>query len=215
MFNHVMIDIETLGVGTRPVILQIAAVMFSLDGDDGFVAGSNGGDNKYTFSVTLDDLSDQLGNNRDIDPATVCWWLSSRERRAVLSGMMDEFRMPQEGITLEDGLRLLRDWMINTYQELNPDLAAVFVVPGSGRIHNFYVWSKGTDFDIAILREAYAECDIKTPWEYNFVRDLRTFAEFAPSRSPNMPTIPSTPDQHDALSDACRQAAMVYHRLNG
>lgn len=64
-----------------------------------------------------------------------------------------------------------------------------------------FVWCKGTDFDIPILRFAYARAYMITPWKYNNVRDVRTLLSLFPEYK-----IPEEMKPHKALGDAKNQA---------
>lgn len=63
MPTHLMIDLETLAVSPRSVVLSLGAVKFNPYSDDM-------GDTLY-FKLDLDD-QDRL--NREIDPNTLDWW---------------------------------------------------------------------------------------------------------------------------------------------
>lgn len=63
------------------------------------------------------------------------------------------------------------------------------------------IWCKGTDFDVQILANAFAEHGMEVPWKYNAVRDFRTVKKLFPVNiGPN-----ATP--HNALADALHQSA--------
>lgn len=63
MAKHLMIDMETLAVSPRAVVLSLGAVHFNPWG--------NGYGDKIYFKIDLDD-QDKLG--REIDPNTIEWW---------------------------------------------------------------------------------------------------------------------------------------------
>lgn len=42
------------------------------------------------------------------------------------------------------------------------------------------VWSNGVRFDIALLEDAYAACELDVPWNFRNERDVRTLVSFAP-----------------------------------
>ena len=92
---------------------------------------------------------------------------------------------PDYGITsLTDALRFLREYLLrHTTKPI--------------------IWCKGTDFDTAILANAYRQAGTDTPWKYNDVRDFRTvkklFADSLVVLEPNL-------NPHNALADAVHQA---------
>ena len=63
------------------------------------------------------------------------------------------------------------------------------------------IWARGTDFDIPLLTNLFAQYDLAVPWKYNQVRDLRTISKLFPNI---VPTANNNP--HNALSDALCQA---------
>ncbi len=75
-FNHIMIDIETLGVSEDAVILAIAACNFNMNGEVGSSFFSKVG------------LEDNLVHGRKIDADTLRWWSKQRNdlRTILLSG---------------------------------------------------------------------------------------------------------------------------------
>lgn len=72
------------------------------------------------------------------------------------------------------------------------------------------IWCKGTDFDVAILTNAYEQMYLPVPWKYNNIRDCRTvfkIAEWEPEKA-----------NHSALDDATKQAyglRQALYKLNG
>lgn len=68
------------------------------------------------------------------------------------------------------------------------------------------IWCKGTDFDVAILTNAYGQLHLPIPWKYNNIRDCRTvfkIAEWKPRKA-----------AHNALQDAKDQADDLLGALN-
>ena len=69
------------------------------------------------------------------------------------------------------------------------------------------IWCKGTDFDTAILANAYRQFGEPTPWRYNDVRDFRTIKKMFEE---SMITARPNPNPHNALADAVYQAEQLY-----
>lgn len=88
--TQVMVDLETLGVGYRPVITSIGACTFTIE--DGL--------GRYTFQRTICIKSAQeIGLN--IEAGTLQWWLKqSSEARTELAGKTD----------IEEALRDFAQW---------------------------------------------------------------------------------------------------------
>ena len=72
------------------------------------------------------------------------------------------------------------------------------------------IWGNGSDFDISILGEAYKRCDIKIPWNFWLVRDLRTILDVGNVR---MCDLPQT-KLHHALYDCYRQIVGLQRSLS-
>ena len=87
VFDHLMIDIETLGKSNQAVITSIAAVQFNM----------GTGETGEEFHVHID--PSMQGTNK-IDGSTVLWWLqqSQEARDRLVNGIKDH------GVTLSDAL---------------------------------------------------------------------------------------------------------------
>ena len=75
------------------------------------------------------------------------------------------------------------------------------------------VWANGTDFDLAILRNAFEQAGVQCPWAYYKGRDYRTICKLIPHSMLNElriePTIPN-----NALADAIAQALTLQAVMN-
>jgi exodeoxyribonuclease VIII len=87
MSKHLMVDLETLAVSPRSVVLSLGAVHFD-------PRGSDINDSIY-FKISIDD-QDQL--NREIDPKTIDWW--SKQDPAI----MEEAFSVDNRISLNDAM---------------------------------------------------------------------------------------------------------------
>ena len=87
MAKHLMIDMETLAVSPRAVVLSLGAVHFS--------PHSNGVQDSIYFKIDLDE-QDSLG--REIDPNTIEWW--SKQDPVI----MDEAFSPNDRIPLKEAM---------------------------------------------------------------------------------------------------------------
>lgn len=89
--NHVMVDLEILGLTPDSAILSIGAVRFDLNGQIG--------DTFHSFIA----LSSNKDYNRNIDINTIEWWMTQPEevRRRVFNG---------EGRSLSGVLDRFADW---------------------------------------------------------------------------------------------------------
>jgi len=91
--RNVMIDLETMGTGTRAAIVAIGAVDFE--------PGRPEIGREFYRRI---DLVDAVKAGLVIDPETVIWWLSQSNTARVEITRGDR-------CSLGDGLRLLREWL--------------------------------------------------------------------------------------------------------
>lgn len=121
-----------------------------------------------------------------MDASTVLWWLQqSEEARA-------EFK--EKGAQIHDALHDFQLWMDSLHID----------------IKERKVWGNGATFDNVILRSAYNNCSMKTPWEYFGDRCYRTVKNMYPHIK-----MERTGTHHNALDDAKSQAVHLMAMLNG
>lgn len=154
-FGSVMIDLETLSTHTDAAIIEIGAVEF----------------NKYTgevgekFNVIIDP-KEWCKNDRHVDGETIQWWFNqSNEARKRFTNKENEY------ITLNQALWKLR-YFIMDCDTVDDD-------------KNVVVWGNGATMDISILESAFNYFDIKVPWKYWSVNDVRTIVDLNPSIKKN------------------------------
>lgn len=87
MAKHLMVDLETMAVTPRAVVLSLGAVHFDPYG--------NGYTDKLYFRIDLDD-QDKL--NREIDPNTLDWW--SKQDPTI----MEEAFSPNDRVPLAEAI---------------------------------------------------------------------------------------------------------------
>lgn len=71
------------------------------------------------------------------------------------------------------------------------------------------IWAKSPSFDCVILRTAFEQCSLDTPWKYWHERDIRTLEALFPA----LKEIPFEGVQHHALHDAKHEARQVIEGL--
>lgn len=124
-----------------------------------------------TFYCTID-LSDSVKNGLTMDPDTVMWWMQqSNDARGA-------FKNPE--YDLAAALDAFETWV--------GDTPAV-------------VWGNGSDFDNAILANAYARVGRAAPWKFGNNRCYRTMKNLFPNIH-----MERTGTYHNALDDARSQA---------
>lgn len=200
----VMIDIETLSLSANAAIIQIAAKPFRLDGNEVILGtDKNGKDVCDEFTIDIDATSCAM-YGFDFDKCTIEWW-----RKNVPAN--EHFKSVHYACCIAFALESFAD-ALTSWKE----------VTGSDEI---VVWSQGSDFDIAVLRNAFRVVfgnEDKLPWKYNNVRDARTyFLEaarlFEPDVEDPYSLIKTDGTKHDALCDcewSIKAVQWAYKRYN-
>lgn len=195
---NIALDIETLSTRPTAAIIAIAAQVFSFTDKSTVFC-----DSATKFTALVNPASCAMkGLHFDMD--TIQWW----------SRQSSEAKSPYEQTTGQDisivkALASLNRWL-NDIRSASP----------SGKI---LIWTQGTDFDIAILRYAFAHVlGYETPWHHDEVRDARTFIHATlglihPEVENPYALIPKNPSwkPHQPLSDVhnliwnVRQVALI------
>lgn len=184
---NVMIDLETLSLSPNAAIIQIATKPFRLDGMD--VEKPNGGSLDAPSLLTDVDATTCAMYNFDFDKGTIEWW---SKNSLANEAFMSRYRCSNSILyALEQLSDAFKHWKDET---------------GTDEI---VVWSQGTDFDIAVIRNAYRKVfgsESSLPWKYTNTRDARTyFLEAAQIFAPNVEKpydlIKTEGTQHHALAD--------------
>jgi hypothetical protein len=180
---HVMIDLETMGVGRQPAIISIGAVAFELD-----------------QRVMIDDPNFHVGVSLlscvmaglDVEPGTAKFWREQSPEAKVavmtvqpclsLGGALDRFSswLGQHGQTREDGPQL---------------------------------WSNGPTSDMLWLQSAYHAAGLPIPWTHRQPRCYRTIVEAAGlAREERARPVVEHDALEDALAQA-KDVISAYRRL--
>lgn len=195
-YLDVMIDLETLSRRPNAAIIQIAAKPFKLDG--GNVKGT--GD---SFHVDVDATSCAM-YGMDFDKDTIDWWSKNKPANEYFKTENVTYRIRKALIYFA---ATLKNWCKQTGAD------------------DIIVWCQGSDFDIAILREAYRRVfgsEEKVPWRYRNVRDARTyFLEaarlYCPDNDDPYKLIKTDGTKHTALADcewSIKAVQWAYEKYN-
>lgn len=137
-----------------------------------------------TFYMIFE-MQDQLDRGRVIQADTLKWWF--RQENAAQKVFHDQAKNPT--------------MILNTF--------ATWLKTVSPNSKELKVWGNGSTFDISIMEHMYNQYNIKCPWPYNGVMDLRTFRRFMA----NNDKVPNLGTKHNALDDAIAQAEFVMNYL--
>lgn len=185
---HVAVDLETLSLQPDAAIISIAAVPFDPEKSKIFIR------DKCFYEAVNATTCAFFGMRFDMD--TVEWWADrSEEAKAELLNM--------RWLSIGDAMHSFHSYLEEQKEKHNAELR---------------IWAQGSDFDIPVLRNAYAKVlpGMELPWKYTGVRDVRTYVLetlekiYGPEENPydRIPDMPGGEDwlRHSALSDAMRTA---------
>ncbi len=174
-------DFETCALCPTAAVMSIGAVAWNRDADgDPFGQWKDGNEPRYkTFAMHVD-LRSSFLDGFTFDKATSDWWAKQNDeaKRAVLES--DNESSPCSPVKYV--VSNFFDWIIDVQHDTD--------------FEDVSLWSQGTDFDIAILRNICNKYNIKIPVSHKNFRDHRTFymegakficdisgAEFEPRRA--------------------------------
>lgn len=181
MFDHISLDIETLGTTADCMILSVGAVKFDIETGDIHNAG-------FYRKVSIES---NKAWKRDFSADTLRWWMNQKDAARLEAFKMDAGKLDPAiiGVPLEEMLNNLSAWM------------------GDIKHPNVYkVWGNGADFDQPFLQHAYKEAGVPVPWKFWDNRCLRTLKNLPVARSVKLERAGV---HHNALDDAIHQANLV------
>ncbi len=210
----ITIDLETCGLCPTAAVMSVGAVAWKRDGKDTPffpLPGGKGIDCDYVFSNHVD-LRGMFVNGFTFDDATAKWWANQSDdaKFAVLDSDLEDWACQP----IERVMQNLFIW-IDDVKELTGETGVC-------------LWSQGTDFDIAILRNICYHYDIDMPLDYRNFRDHRTFfmegahticaiagAEFDPKRAYMLvDELPGESVPHDPIYDCKRSIYSTWQMMN-
>lgn len=179
-YADVMIDLETLALSVDAHILRIGAVIVFLN------------DPTASFGIAsiFDVAVSPTGQNRKVDPETVAFHFLHTSQEAKENSFAGA----------HPGHEQLTSALYNFFGWLST----------ATKGYELRVWSKGVDFDIAIIEHAAKQHGLKLPWNYKQRNCFRTMVSMFPEVVP-----PNGYGTHSALNDAKHQAEHLWriHRF--
>ena len=177
-----MMDLETFGVNQQAAIVQLGACVFAFDGP--IPEGNYSPEFRESVS-----LQSALLAGLKIDDSTVDWWKDQNSEA--------QFSICIHCVPLEAALKNFVTW----FQRIESEV--------KGEVEGYEIWSRGTDFDVALLKNAFAAVGVKYPLKYNAGRDVRTIVALANELGWNPGRKFEAEVEHDALEDCKAQAKQV------
>ena len=167
--GNIMLDLETMGTGSRSAIISIGAVYFD----------ENGLGEEFYERVGLQSCLDA---GLVADASTIMWWM-------------------QQSVNA-------RKEFLTDYDNQPIGLALVKFTEFCQKGSNNKVWGNGSDFDNAILANAYRTMKMEQPWKFFNSRCFRTLRNLFPDIE-----IEDIGVAHNALDDAKWQARYAIEAL--
>jgi len=181
MSLEVMLDLETLSIKANAAIISIGAVKFDPYDKIGQLGDGNAPEYK-PFYMTID-MYDVVSNWKfHVDGQTVKWWMSDKVSPEARAAVLLDAQ------PLEEVLQKFWQWY-------GPE--------------SMPTWGNGTNFDNAILRNAYEEVASVCPFKFYHDRCFRTMKAVLHDVPYVKPTL-----AHHALSDAEAQAIHLQKLYN-
>lgn len=133
-----------------------------------------------TFYMAFE-IDSQLKSGRTIDADTLKWWMN---QSGAAKKVFNEKAKPPKEV-----LQTFSQWVLS-----------------QNSVSKIYPWGNGSSFDISIIEDLFRMYDVKCPWMFYNIFDLRTFKRFVAN---NEKVDKSTGVNHNALDDAVNQANYV------
>jgi exodeoxyribonuclease VIII len=170
--KHIMLDLETWGVTPYSTIIMIGACVFD----------------PYAFQPAeiIEDRFEVAINPAESpglrsDAETVLWWMAA-ERDVARTNWLGRPKL-----SLYEALDGFSDWLRSH--------------SASAQCTDIRVWGNGSDFDNALLRQAYEVAKRDAPWSFRHNRCYRTLRNLLTLEEVQYPGV-----VHTALADAENQA---------
>ena len=135
-------------------------------------------------------------DNFNIDANTVMWWLDQDNdaRKEIITRTTISDQGIKSEVPIETALYELSQFITDHKKSI--------------------VWGNGSSFDITLLDHAHHKCNLKQPWQFWNVRDMRTIVDIAASKGFMKERIKFQGTKHDALDDAMHQAKVISNAFN-
>lgn len=133
-----------------------------------------------TFYLPFE-IETQMKEGRTISASTLKWWMSQEDAAKKV--------FHEQAQDTADTLNRFVLWVKSN-------------CPNSRKLK---IWGNGSTFDVSIIEDLFRDYEIKAPWSYSSVMDLRTFRRFVA----NGEKIENSGVKHNALDDAKAQAEFV------
>lgn len=183
--KDITLDLETCALTPTAAVMSVGAVVWKRDGDKSpFYSG--GDVVKYPTFLAHVDLRGMFVDGFTFDKQTADWWQhESEEARTSVLESDDDATLCSPIQTI---VRNLFDWIKEIKDTLHDK--------------DVCLWSQGSDFDIAILRNICYKYQLDINVHYTYFRDHRTFVYEAAQLLCNARGVPYSPKMaYDIVED--------------
>lgn len=179
-YVDVMLDLETMGVGNNPALIQLAAVAFNSETGEEYV--------KFDRKI---DLQSSMDAGLTITAGTIKFWMThksvSQETRDIVMEQTEDFG--KQGDSIEEVLTSFKTW----YKSL----------PTLTKKKLGCAWGNGAASDNVWVRSAYEAIGVKPPFIFRDDLCLRTLRTLAKRKGYSSYDLYFDGNMHDGLDD-CR-----------
>lgn len=144
----ITIDLETCSTTPNAAIMQLAAVAWDRNHDTSATLF----DDMPMFNVGVD-LRTAVMDGFDFDPSTCRFWSGNKQK-------VKDVVLDLEAHSLKDVVEGFIEWIGEVRLSSSADAVCL--------------WAQGSDFDIAIIRNALAKYGLRLPMSQKFFRDARS-----------------------------------------
>lgn len=189
MTKHLMLDFESLGLGSNAVLIALGACHFCP------VTGE-------VFSHFYSAIDPRLQRGRDIDPSTVIWWLQQGDQaRSKITDAIKNTDLIEAGFDEDADPAMVDEVYANAAHPID-QVARAFIAYIDSLESDVEVWTNGA-VDHAWLESMMQYSGYKNPIKFWLQRDYRTMKALYPQVKADESTEFVA---HDALQDAIKQA---------
>lgn len=157
---HIHFDIESLDLGPRPIITQVAMLALDLDEDEILERMH------YQYYPVQPQM--RLIPARTFSFDTFLWWTKQSDDARK--------RLEQSSSNEDEEIPALLRHLVTTFNNITNNGA----IP-------YEIWARGPQFDLVAIESLMAEYGIAVPWKYDTIRDLRTLLALAGINPKNVP----------------------------
>lgn len=174
-----MVDLETMGVGNKPALLQVSAVMFDI----------NTGEVGSEFNMKVD-LQSSMNAGLEVSAGTIKFWMTNQTvtQEARLGVMEETGDHGAGGNELKEVMLKFREWLIRNEVK--------------------YIHGNGAASDNVWIRSAFSSVGVEDPvkfWGDMCFRTIKTLCK----RAGWQDTVKREGVYHDGLDDAKHQVRVL------